>query len=90
VSFDGKFLATMNRESSGFGIAVTNLSDKSTRRLTNGGRDESPSFSGNGQMIVYSTGRSLEAISVDGSVRQTFKGSLENVRDPAWSPKLRN
>lgn len=91
ISPDGKYLATMNRgEGAGFGIAVTDLSNQTTKRLTNGGRDESPSFSSNGQMIIYSTGNGLAAISADGTVKQSVSGSHQNVRDPAWSPKLRN
>lgn len=87
VSPDGKYLVNMQRVGSNFGIAITNLATRTTQRLSNGGQDESPSFSGNGQMIIYASKHGLEAISTDGKVRQTISNSA-NIRDPAWSPKL--
>ena len=59
--------------------------------LTNGQLDESPSFSPNGDQILYSTkerGRDVLAIvSVDGLVEQRIRLANDNVRDPAWGPR---
>ena len=59
--------------------------------LTDGKLDESPSFSPNGDQILYSTkdsGRDiLGVVSVDGLVEQKISLANENVRDPAWGPR---
>ncbi len=89
VSYDGKKLAMMQRTGKGFGIAVMDLQTKKVTVLSQGGKDEAPSFSGNGQMIIFSNGRGgLETISVDGGARQTFGASGLDLREPAWSAKL--
>ena len=90
ISSDGKQLAMMHRASQGFGIAVLDLQTGGFRELSSGGKDESPSFSPNGRMIIYANGRGgLEAISSDGRVRQSLSGGGADVREPAWSSKLR-
>ena len=87
ISNDGRYLATMNRGSgNGFGIAIIDLRTGATKRLTNGGRDEAPSFSSNGHMIIYSNGHGgLNAVSNDGNVTQRFSSNASDVREPAWS-----
>ena len=77
----------MNRGSgNGFGIAIIDLRTGATKRLTNGGRDEAPSFSSNGHMIIYSNGHGgLNAVSNDGNVTQRFSSNASDVREPAWS-----
>ena len=69
-------------------IAALDLKTRQFRVLTSGGLDESPSFAPNGRMIIYSNGRQLNAVSVDGSVKQDFvlRGK---VRDPVWAPFAR-
>lgn len=92
ISSDGKQLAMMQRHpgGQGFGIAVMNLSTGEVKRLTNGGKDEAPSFSGNSHMILYSDGRGgLKIISTDGNVEQRFYGIGSDVRKPSWSPNVR-
>ncbi len=87
ISNDGRYLATMNRGSgNGFGIAIIDLQTGATKRLTNGGRDEAPSFSSNGHMIIYANGNGgLNAVSNDGNVTQQFSSNASDVREPAWS-----
>ena len=91
ISADGKLLAMMQRyPGQGFGIAVMDLTTGKVTRLTNGGKDEAPSFSGNSHMILYSDGRGgLKIISTDGNVEQRFYGIGSDVRKPSWSPNLR-
>ena len=59
--------------------------------LTNGSLDESPSFSPNGDQILFTTkerGRDvLGVVSVDGLVEQRISLANQNVRDPAWGPR---
>ncbi|OYQ72731.1 Tol-Pal system beta propeller repeat protein TolB [Wohlfahrtiimonas sp. G9077] len=88
ISNDGRYLAVMNRGSggNGFGIAIIDLQTGATKRLTNGGKDEAPSFSSNGHMIIYANGvGGLNAVSNDGSVTQKFSSNASDVREPAWS-----
>ncbi|WP_026878940.1 Tol-Pal system beta propeller repeat protein TolB [Ignatzschineria larvae DSM 13226] len=91
LSADGKQLAMMQRlPGQGFGIAVMDLTTGEVKRLTNGGKDEAPSFSGNSHMILYSDGRGgLKVISTDGNVEQRFYGIGADVRKPSWSPNVR-
>lgn len=91
ISTDGKQLAMMQRDpGQGFGIALMDLSTGNVKRLTNGGKDEAPSFSGNSHMILYSDGRGgLKIISTDGNVEQRFYGIGSDVRKPSWSPNVR-
>ena len=53
-------------------------------------RDESPSFSPNGRMILLATvinGRGvLSAVSADGRVKQRLTVASGDVREPAWGP----
>lgn len=85
VSPEGRYLAMMHRRGGRFHIAVMDLQTRQFRVLTSGGTAESPSFAPNGQMIIYSDGQKLAAVSVDGTVRQDF--ALRGpARDPVWAP----
>lgn len=91
VSPDGRTLAFVHGYGSGFQIAVLDRASGLFQTLTQGTLDESPTFSPNGQMIMYATekgGRgTLGAVSLDGSVVQSL--ALDDggdVREPAWSP----
>lgn len=68
-------------------IALLNLENNQLNVLTNAILDESPSFAPNGQMIIYTSGATLAAISTDGRVHHRLaEGFGEEVREPAWSP----
>ncbi|MEM7250407.1 MAG: Tol-Pal system beta propeller repeat protein TolB [Pseudomonadota bacterium] len=87
---DGTQLAFVHGVQGGFRIAVLDLETGEIRVLTNSRLDESPTFSPNGQMILYaatdSGGATLAAVSVDGRVRQRIAVERGRLRDPAWSP----
>jgi TolB protein len=66
------------------------LATRQAQVLTEGNRDESPSFAPNGKMILYATeagGRGvLAATSSDGRVKQRLSMQAADVREPAWGP----
>jgi TolB protein len=90
VSPDGKNLAVVHNDRGEYRIALVDLERRTTRVLSSGEQDESPSFAPNGSMIIYATrsgGRGmLAAVSVDGSVEQRIASPAEDVREPVWSP----
>ncbi len=90
VSSDGRTVAMVHRDRGNYRIAVLELESGLFRVLTNGRLDESPSYAPNASMILYATsdqGRGfLEAVSVDGRVRQQLELQAGDVREPAWSP----
>ena len=74
--------------------AAMDLASRQTQVLTDGNRDESPSFAPNGKMILYATevgGRGvLAATSSDGRVKQRLSIPAADVREPAWGPAPAN
>lgn len=90
VSPDGKTLAYIARNEGKFQVALLDLSTRQIQILTDSDRDESPSFSPNGRMILFATvvgGRGvLSAVSIDGRVRQRLTVTAGDVREPAWGP----
>ncbi len=91
ASPDGTKIAFIHNDAGNFRIAVQDLNTGVLEVLTNGTLDESPSFSPNGDQILYATkeGRRdvLGVVSVDGLVEQRIRLDNENVRDPAWGPE---
>lgn len=94
VSADGSSVAFVHGAGAGFQIGLLDRESGLFQTLTQGTLDESPSFSPNGQMIIYATEKSgrgtLGAVSLDGSVVQSL--TLDDggsVREPAWSPYSR-
>jgi len=91
ASPDGSKIAFIHNDNGNFRIAIQDLNTRVFEVLTNGQLDESPSFSPNGDQILYSTkerGRDVLAIvSVDGLVEQRIRLDNDNVRDPAWGPR---
>jgi TolB protein len=58
--------------------------------LTDSNKDESPTFSPNGRMVLIATemgGRGvLSAVSLDGRIKQRLSIPAGDVREPAWGP----
>jgi TolB protein len=90
---DGKSLAVVHLDRGNYRIAVVNLANRGVQVLTNGRQDESPSFAPNGATLIYATqerGRGLLAtVSTDGSVQQRLSAEHGDVREPVWSPFLK-
>lgn len=87
---DGRTLAFITRRDGGFRVATLDLATRQVTVLTDSQRDESPTFSPNGQMILYATilgGRGvLAAVSADGQIRQKLSAVNGDAREPAWGP----
>ena len=90
ISPDGRHLAMVHNNGSGFRIAVMDLRSGKLRVLTEGNMDEGPSYAPNGKIILYATsvqGRNmLAAVSSNGRVNRRLHRAGEGVRAPAWSP----
>lgn len=90
VSPDRNSVAMVHRASDGYKIGLLYLENGDFSVLSSGRLDESPSFSPNGQMVLFATSRNgrqtLGAVSVDGQVEQSLTLDKSNVREPAWSP----
>lgn len=92
LSADGKKLALVHRPSgSNYKVAVQDLNSGVTNILTQTSLDESPSFSPNGQMVVYATREGsrglLSIMSLDGRFKMNLPSEQGEVREPAWAPK---
>lgn len=92
LSSDGKSLSLLHRCSGQrFQAAVMDIASGIIRPITTTSLDESPSFSPNGQMIVYATkqkGRGLLSVmTTDGRFRMDLPSAQGEVREPAWAPK---
>jgi TolB protein len=90
ISPDGRTLAFVTRREGRFLVATRDLSGGTERVLSDGGREESPSFAPNGRWIMYATqtgGRdSLMAVSIDGRVKQRLTSNAGDIREPTWGP----
>jgi len=93
VSPDGKSLAYIARNGGKYQVALLDLGSRQVQILTDSDKDESPSFSPNGRMILLATvvgGRGvLSAVSADGRVKQRLTTSGGDVREPAWGPFIK-
>jgi len=93
ISPDGKTLAFISRRAGRYQLIALDLATSQELALTDTNKDESPSFSPNGKILLYATelgGRGvLAAVSTDGRVRQRLSVQGSDVREPTWGPYLR-
>jgi TolB protein len=89
---DGSKLAVITRERGQYRVGIVDMETRSLQVLTKGSLDESPSFSPNGAIIIYSNNdgnkAELAAVSVDGRVKQRLSGEAGEVREPVWGPYI--
>ncbi|WP_074455737.1 Tol-Pal system beta propeller repeat protein TolB [Nitrosomonas eutropha] len=92
-SSDGKRFVYIHRNSGRFSVAVQDLSTRQMQLLTDSSFDESPSFSPNSRMVLYTTevsGRGiLSIVSSDGQTRSRFSQEAGDVREAVWGPLLK-
>lgn len=89
ISPDGKMLAFISRRDGRYFVAMKDLNGGNEQTISDGGREEAPSFAPNGRWIMYATQSSgrdtLMAISIDGRVKQRLTGAGD-IREPTWGP----
>ncbi|MCC6915961.1 Tol-Pal system beta propeller repeat protein TolB [Nitrosomonas sp.] len=92
-STDGKRFVYIHRNAGRFSVAVQDLSTRQMQLLTDSNFDESPSFSPNNRMILYTTeigGRGiLSIVSSDGQVKSRLSRETGNIRGAVWGPLLK-
>lgn len=93
ISYNGKQLAMAQGNGNIYRIAVLDRSRSAKgelKMLSPGNLDESPSFSPNGNMVLYAAREGnrgvLYAVSTNARVRQKLVLADGDVREPAWSP----
>lgn len=90
VSSDGKWLAYISRTGAGYKLHAMELSSGAVIPLTDTASDESPSFSPNSKMIVYTTRQggqdALMTTTIDGKIKARLAGKGGDIREPAWAP----
>jgi len=91
VSPDGRYIAVVHSRG-GFHIGLQDLMTGEFNVLTQTFLDESPTFSPNGEMILYAMNQGgkgkLAVVSLDGTTSQTLSVKNGQVREPAWGPYL--
>lgn len=91
VSPDGRYVAMVHGHK-GFHIGLLDLYNESFNIITKTYLDESPSFSPNGEMILYAMNQAglgkLAVVSIDSSVTQVLSVQNGEVRAPSWGPLL--
>lgn len=93
LSQGDRYLATIRNEGGRYLVALQDLASGQVQLLSEGSKDESPSFSPNGRVILYAASRggrgNLASVSLDGAVKQRLKESSGDVREPAWGPLIK-
>ncbi|WXT99816.1 MAG: Tol-Pal system protein TolB [Catillopecten margaritatus gill symbiont] len=89
---DGKHLALVHRVDNDYRIAVLNIKTSELTVISNGTLDESPHFSPNGDMIIFSSNHKekgvLSVVSVEGNRSYELSSYNAEVREPNWSTHL--
>ncbi|KUJ73098.1 translocation protein TolB [Thiomicrospira sp. WB1] len=91
ISPDGRYLAMVHVKR-GFHIAIKDMYKDELSIKTKTRLDESPTFSPNGEMILYAMNQGgrgkLAVVSVDNNVTQVLSVKEGEVRSPSWGPYL--
>lgn len=89
---DMKNIVMLHRDDKQFNIGMQSATGGPVTSLTFSGRDESPSVSPNGRLVLYATHAQdkgvLGLVSLDGRVRMKLPARDGDIQEPAWSPFL--
>ncbi len=90
VSSNNHEIAYIVRANGNFQLVQQDLSTGNVIPLSQFGKNESPSYSPNGNMIIFATDTGgqgvLSIVSSDGSTRSRLSGLSGDIREPAWGP----
>ena len=88
ISPDGKSLAYITRREKSFRVAVMELASQRETLVSEGPKDDSPSFAPNSKWIIYSSRVGerdvLSAVSINGKLRTRLSAEGSQVKGPAW------
>lgn len=88
VSPDGKTLAYIARRNSAFRVAVMDIASQKETLVSEGPKDDSPSFAPNSKWVIYASRvgsrNLLSAVSLDGKLRSRLSAEGSEIRGPAW------
>jgi TolB protein len=88
ISADGRYMAYVTVRNRAYRIAVMDLSSREETLVSQGPKDDSPSFAPNSKWVIYSSkiqGRAvLSAASIDGKLRTRLSTSEGDIKGPAW------
>jgi TolB protein len=90
LSPDGKNMAYIARVGGAYRLHLQDLTTGDVLPLSDGNRDETPTFAANGRYILFaarSGGKPvLMAVSIDGKNKQVLSLPGSDIREPAWGP----
>ena len=90
LSPDGKWLTYVSRVGGAFKLHVMDLASGTVTPITDTVADESPSFSPNSRLIMYSTllqgKEALMTTTLDGRIKARLAGQSGDIREPDWGP----
>jgi TolB protein len=88
ISPNGQFMSFVAQRDGRFVIGVRELASGDEILVSDGPKDDSPSFAPNSKWIIFSSrinGReALSAVSVDGKIRTRLSLDTAGIRNPAW------
>lgn len=88
ISPDGRYMSYVTVRDRAFRIAVMNLANREETLVSQGPKDDSPSFAPNSKWVIYSSkiqGRTvLSAASIDGKLRTRLSTAEGDIKGPAW------
>ncbi len=88
ISPDGKSMAYIARRDRNFRVAVMDLSSQQETLVSEGPKDDSPSFAPNSKWVIYSSRLGerniLSAVSLDGKLGTRLSAEGSEVKGPAW------
>ena len=94
ISPDGKSIVMVYGDRGQYRIAELNLENGNLNILTDNKLDESPSWSPNGQMVLYASTQGnrgvLYMVSRDGRSKHKLSDQQGDIREPVWGPYKQN